>query len=135
MTRTGSIASWVPPAVTTILRPARSPSLPSRTANVAEQVRGLQQPSPAHETGGQTTLRRACDVNAALQQGFDVRLRCRAVVHVGVHGRSDHDRSAGREHSRGDRLVGHTERDSSYGVGGRGRDDYYVGSLGQGPRD
>ncbi len=30
ITRTGSMASWVPPALTTTVRPARSPSLPSR---------------------------------------------------------------------------------------------------------
>ena len=101
-------------------------------SDVAEQVGGLQQSSFAHETGGEAALGRAGDVNAALQQGLYVRLCRGAVVHVGVHGGGDHDRSAGGEDRGGDGVVRHAVRDLGDGVGGGERDDHDVGAFSEG---
>ena len=92
MTRTGSIGSAVPPALTTMVRPDRSPVAPQGVGDVAQQFRRFQQPPPAGQTGSQPPPARPGDDCPSLPQPFQVLLRRRVLVHIGVHGRGHHQR-------------------------------------------
>ena len=137
MTRTASIGSRVPPAVTSTGTPARSPAPGSRSAERGRRdAGGVGQAAGADVAAGQATRFGLEDVHAPAAQRCEVLLHGRVLPHLGVHrGAHQHGRTGG-EQGRGQQVVGDPGRVLPDELGGGGRDDDEVGALAEaGVRD
>ena len=130
MTRTGSIGSCVPPAVTTRLRPASVPLRPS-ARRMAEDFGRLEHASDAAQTRGEVALGGSGEKHAAFLQDADIFLGGRVVVHPGVHRRGDQQRAVRRQGGDRQQVIGLPVGQFGEGVGGAGRDHQQVGGMSQ----
>ena len=130
MTRTGSIGSCVPPALTTTLRPGQVAVASQGLAQAAEKFGRFKQPTLASQAGRQSAARGAGDYAAHRAQRLDIALSGGVVVHVGVHSGGDDERRLGCQYGRGECVVREAVGYLGDGVGGRGRDNDGVGALG-----
>jgi hypothetical protein len=67
---------------------------------------GLGHAACAHHAAGQLACARLDDAHAALAEGFEVRLGCRVLPHVHIHGRGNQHRRLGGQVQGGEEIVG-----------------------------
>ena len=149
MKRTGSIASRVPPAVTTTWRPARSASRAgptrggraagsgARTGRSATAATTASTIAPSSASRPTPSWPDASGPDAGLDdrvaerpQPRDVGDGGRMAPHVAVHGRCDHDRRRRRQARRGHDVAGQAARHRPEPVRGGRRDDDHVRRVG-----
>ena len=136
MTRTASMGSRVPPAVTSTRTPARS-WLRAKTQSAASTMRvRIGEAAFAHVAAREPTGLRVDHVHAATAQGGQVLLHRGVLPHLGVHRRSDQHRGPGGEQRGGEQVVGDPGRVLPEQLGSGGRDHDQVGRLAEmGVRD
>ena len=136
MTRTASIGSRVPPAVTTTRVAGEIARGRARRSAAATMSVGIGEPAGADVAAGQPADAGLDDVHAAAAQRGEVLDDGRVLPHLGVHRRADEHRRP-----RGEQRVRQQVGGEAGGVGadhpGRGRgDDDEVGGLAEpGVRD
>ncbi len=123
MKRTGSIGSWVGPAVTTIRTPSRSRSPVSERTTAWKISSRLGHPAEALVAGGQRPDDRTDEQGTALDERRDVRGRRGMLPHAGVHRGGEHQRARRLEQRRREQVVGDPRRQLREHVGGNRRDD------------
>ncbi|MEI2616059.1 MAG: hypothetical protein V9F06_00295 [Thermomicrobiales bacterium] len=128
--RTGSIASWVPPALTSDAT-AREVLRGERARRRVDDLPGLDHAPDAALAAGERPDDRPHDDHAARPQQRHVGLRGGVLPHARVHRRGDHHRAARGQQAGGGEVVaepvGHAREEV-----GRGRgDEHQVGAAGE----
>ena len=135
MTRTASIGSRVPPAVTRTWRPARSGAV-SDLGHRGHDVLRRGQPAGAHVPSGQASDRGLHHDHSPPAERGQVVLDGRVLPHLGVHRRADDDGSAGGQQRGDEEVTRDPRRVRAEHPGRRRRDHDQVGLLTQpGVRD